>query len=194
MYHTSNNYRAAKLCSRENFREPFGLPKHFSWGARASKLVVQINKSVIRVLWIFFSWKMTSLWPPERANKNTRMLSYKSTFSHHTRNLGNAAEYFMFFKWKSRILVCLCIFYSQSSRENATPSSGTSPTASHKEVSPPGPPQNYYFFWIDHLVAMSSFKRRTEVFCFYIIGEMFRTNELLPIRLAFACLFLVRDM
>ena len=46
MYHTSNNYRAARLYSRENFREPFGLPKHFSWGARASKLVAQINKSV----------------------------------------------------------------------------------------------------------------------------------------------------
>ena len=28
--------------------------------------------------------------------------------------------------------------YSQSSRENATPSSGTSPLASYKEVSPPG--------------------------------------------------------
>ena len=30
--------------------------------------------------------------------------------------------------------------YSQSSRENATPSSGTSPLASHKEVPPPPPP------------------------------------------------------
>ena len=29
--------------------------------------------------------------------------------------------------------------YSQSSRENATPSSGTSPVASYKEVSPRGP-------------------------------------------------------
>ena len=28
--------------------------------------------------------------------------------------------------------------YSQSSRENATPSSGTSPLASYKEVAPPG--------------------------------------------------------
>ena len=26
------------------------------------------------------------------------------------RNMGNTAEYFMFFKWKSKILVCLCIF------------------------------------------------------------------------------------
>ena len=25
------------------------------------------------------------------------------------RNMGNAAEYFMFFKWKSKILVCLCL-------------------------------------------------------------------------------------
>ena len=29
------------------------------------------------------------------------------------RNMGNAAEYFMFFKWKSKILVCLCIFYKK---------------------------------------------------------------------------------
>ena len=29
------------------------------------------------------------------------------------RNMGNAAEYFMFFKWKSEILVCLCVFYKK---------------------------------------------------------------------------------
>ena len=58
---------------------------------------------------------------------------------------------------------------------------------------PPEPPQNYYLFWIDHLVVKSSFKGRTEVFSFYIIGEMFGTNELLWMRLAFAYLFLVRD-
>ena len=29
------------------------------------------------------------------------------------RSMGNAAEYFMFFKWKSKILVCLCIFYKK---------------------------------------------------------------------------------
>jgi len=35
------------------------------------------------------------------------------------------------------------------------------------------------FFWIDHhLVGKLLFKRRTEVFSFYIIGEMFRTNKL----------------
>ena len=27
------------------------------------------------------------------------------------KNMGNAAEYFMFVKWKSKIPVCLCIFY-----------------------------------------------------------------------------------
>ena len=27
------------------------------------------------------------------------------------RNMDNAAEYLMFFNWKSKILVCLCIFY-----------------------------------------------------------------------------------
>ena len=45
--------------------------------------------------------------------KETRMLSYESKFSRHMRNMGNAAEYFMFFKWKSKILVCLCIFYKK---------------------------------------------------------------------------------
>ena len=29
------------------------------------------------------------------------------------RNMGNAAEYFMFFKYKSKILVCLCILYNK---------------------------------------------------------------------------------
>ena len=27
------------------------------------------------------------------------------------RNMGYAAEYFMFFKWKSKILVCLCFSF-----------------------------------------------------------------------------------
>ena len=48
-------------------------------------------------------------WAPERAKKKNRMLSYESKFSRHIRNMGNAAEYFMFFKWKSKILVCLCL-------------------------------------------------------------------------------------
>ena len=30
------------------------------------------------------------------------MLSYESKFSRHMRNMGNAAEYFMFYKWKVR--------------------------------------------------------------------------------------------
>ena len=38
--------------------------------------------------------------------------------------------------------------YSQSSRENATPSSGTSPLASYKEVPPPPPPVNSAAFCI----------------------------------------------
>ena len=42
------------------------------------------------------------------------MLSYESKRSRHMRNMGNAAEYFMFFKWKSNILVSrLCIFYKK---------------------------------------------------------------------------------
>ena len=50
---------------------------------------------------------------PERAKKNIRMLSHESKFSRHMKNMGNIAEYFMFFKWKSNILVCLCIFYKK---------------------------------------------------------------------------------
>ena len=34
---------------------------------------------------------------------------------------------------------------SQTSRENATPSSGTSPLASYKEVAPPPPPSRVVF-------------------------------------------------
>ena len=49
------------------------------------------------------------------------------------------------------------------------------------------------FDGINHLVVKSSFKPRTEVFSFFIIGETFRTNKLLWIRLAFAYLFLVCD-
>ena len=30
------------------------------------------------------------------------MLSYESKFSRHMRNMDNAAEHFMFFKWKSK--------------------------------------------------------------------------------------------
>ena len=30
------------------------------------------------------------------------------------RTMGNAAEYFMFFKWKTKILVSLCIFYKKN--------------------------------------------------------------------------------
>ena len=38
--------------------------------------------------------------------------------------------------------------YSQSSRENATASSGTSPLAPYKEVSPPPPGDGKPFFWL----------------------------------------------
>ena len=112
--------------------------------------------------------------------------------------MGTAAEYFMFFKWKSKILVCLRIFYKNFWVKNKdtvlfndnfylgwkgnslkidwhrVELSGKTAVISTK----PRPPQNYSLFWIDHLVGKLSFKRRTEVFSFYIIGEMFRTNEL----------------
>ena len=102
----------------------------------------------------------------------------------------------MFVKWKSTILVCLCIFYKNFWVKNkgtilftnlftnrlrltevrwAVELSGKTAMISTKSW----PPQNYYLFWIDHhLVGKSSFKRRTEVFSFHIIGEMFRTNRL----------------
>ena len=62
--------------------------------------------------------------------------------------------------------------YSQSSRENSTPFSGTSQFASYKNVSAPPPPRTgpiLSFARLDHLVVKSSFKRRAEVFAFYII-------------------------
>ena len=55
--------------------------------------------------------------------KNTRMLSYESKFSRHMRNTGNAAKGFMFFKWKSKILVCLCIFFTKM--KNGVKNKGT---------------------------------------------------------------------
>ena len=117
--------------------------------------------------------------------------------------MGNAAEYFMFFKWKSKILVRLCIVYTNfwvknkgiilftsyfylgwkenslkidwdpegrgAFRENCYDFNETA--AAHAK--------DYYLFWTDHLlVGKSSFKRRTKVFSFYIIGKMFRTNKL----------------
>ena len=39
---------------------------------------------------------------------------------------------------------------SQSSRENATPSSGTSPKAYYREVPPPSPPLGLYAAFIIH--------------------------------------------
>ena len=113
------------------------------------------------------------------------------------RNMGNAAEYFMFFKWKSKILVCLCIFYKNvwfknkdtilftnhfdlGWKENSLKIVRDAVELSMKTAmvsTNPRQPQNYSLFWIDHLVVKSSFKRRTEVFSFYIIGELFRTNE-----------------
>ena len=34
--------------------------------------------------------------------------------------MGNAAKYFMFFKWKSKILVCLCIFHLKNVGQKGT--------------------------------------------------------------------------
>ena len=84
--------------------------------------------------------------------------------------MGNAAEYFKFFKWKSKILACLCIFYKNSWVENKdtftyhfalgwkenslkidwdpVELSGKTAMISTK----PRPPQNYYLFWIEILL------------------------------------------
>ena len=35
-------------------------------------------------------------------------------------NMGNAAKYFMFFKWKSKILVCLSIFHLKNVGQKGT--------------------------------------------------------------------------
>ena len=152
---------------------------------------------------IFFSRKITSF-DLLSVRKKTRMLSwYESKFSRHIRNIGNAAEYFMFFKWQSKILVCLYILYKNFWVKNkgtilftnhfylgwkgkrlteipwAVELSGKTAMVSTKSRPPQNSCQNYYLFWIDHHpVGKSSFKRRTEVFSFYIIGEMFRTNKL----------------
>ena len=48
--------------------------------------------------------------------------------------------------------------YSQSSCENATPSSGTSPLASYKEVSPPG--QRNHRAWSKFKVEGKNYLRR----------------------------------
>ena len=79
-----------------------------------------------------------------------------------------------------------------SSREKATPSSGTSPLVSYKEVPPPRAAPKLLSLLNTSFCCKVVVKRRTQVFSFCIIGEMFRTNERLWIRLPFAYLFLVR--
>ena len=54
----------------------------------------------------------------------------------------------------------------------------------------PGFPKTIISFWLDHLVGKSSFKRGTEVFSFYIISEMFRTNELSADLVAASCVLI----
>ena len=151
---------------------------------------------------IFFSWKITSF-DLLSVRKKKRMLSYETKFSRHMRNMGKAVEYFMFFKWRSKILVCLCIFLQKFWVKNK----GTFLFTNHfyiawKEISlkidldPVGrgafrencydfnetaasPHQNYYLVWIDrHFVGKSSFKRRTEVFSFRGTQRQFSENYL----------------
>ena len=53
---------------------------------------------------------------------------------------------------------------SQSSRENATPSSGTSPLASYKEVTPPGFALSYQFLTCCRTLLFDSY--------FYLFGHL----------------------
>ena len=91
----------------------------FSGSPALSQTNYYLNKSS-RILWIFSSWKITSFdLLSVQKKKNPASCHMKawiideSKFSHHMRNMGNAAEYFMFFKYKSKILVCLCILYNK---------------------------------------------------------------------------------
>ena len=47
------------------------------------------------------------------------------------RNMDNVAEYFMFFKWKSKILVCLCIF---SNKKLGVKNKGTILSTNHFDL------------------------------------------------------------
>ena len=64
--------------------------------------------------------------------------------------MGNAAEYFKFFKWKSKILACLCIFYKNSLKIDWDPVELSGKTAMISTKS--RPPQNYSLFWIEILL------------------------------------------
>ena len=58
--------------------------------------------------------------------------------------------------------------YSQSSRENATPSSGTSSLASYQEVPPPPPPptpgDGNLFFWLKNSESFSSSVKKSRLY------------------------------
>ena len=88
--------------------------------------------------------------------KNTLLFTYNTNILVRLLTVNNYEElsYPQSQKMCDPILVTLLKMqphYSQSSRENATPSSGTSPLASYKEVPPP--PRDFY-----HI------KRKTAVF------------------------------
>ena len=117
-----------------------------------------------------------------------------------------AAKFFMFFNGKVRfrsvqvknkktILCTNHLGWKEDSLATETPWSFPGKAAINFPQRNLRPPQNYYLFWISHLVGESSFKCRTEYFLSHVIGEMFRTNELFvdSVDLAFVYLFLVRN-
>ena len=131
------------------------------------------------------------LWPPERAKKKKSMLSYESKFSRYMKNMGNTAflngnvrfwSVYIFYKnfWvKNKDAILFTSHFDLGRKENSLKIDLDTVELSGKTAlnsTKLRPPQkNYYLFWIDHLVGKSSFKRKTELFSFYIIGEMFRS-------------------
>ena len=124
------------------------------------------------------------LWPPERAKKTAASCYMKAWIIFRTIREARATppKYFMFFEWKIENTSWKVLAYGIYARVvdvseiefnkidwDPVELSGKTAMISTK----PRP-----VFWIDNLVGKSSIKRRTQVFSSYIIGEMFKTNEL----------------
>ena len=150
------------------------------------------------------SWiKNHIVWPPECPEK-TRMCHMKVSFRTIWETWATPLNISCLWNEKViKILVCLCIFnkhfwvkikgtilftnhfylgWKENSLLDWLRSHGpwSFPEKLHDfNETAAAPKLLYYLFWIDHLrVGKSLFKRRTKVFSFYIISEMFRTNGL----------------
>ena len=113
------------------------------------------------------------LWPPERAKKKSACCHIvRRRIFHH---------FFLNFWFKNKDTILFTNHFDLGLKENSLKIDWDPVELSGKTAmisTKPRPSQSYYLSWIDHLVGKSSFKRETEVFSFYIIGEMFRANEL----------------